>query len=267
MGDLCFRPTDRAGVNEPTRYARDTDGAALVLYARRCSRDRQADRRRARRRAARHHRPRDAQRADILLAAAIAACLGVVIVSIFIAAQRDRPDRTADRRDGRDRLGAARPPPALAARSDEIGRLAATFDAMLDRLQDAFARERQFITDASHELKTPLTVINANAQLIRRWGDRDPHVRADSLNAIIEESTRLAEMVDGDADPLESRLPAIRSRKNRLALEPVVSEVVANLTDRAAGKGLDAARRVQRRRPHDLRRRSADPPAADQSRR
>ena len=59
-------------------------------------------------------------------------------------------------------------------RSDEIGRLAATFDAMLDRLQDAFARERQFISDASHELKTPLTVINANAQLIRRWGDRDP---------------------------------------------------------------------------------------------
>ncbi len=59
-------------------------------------------------------------------------------------------------------------------RNDEIGRLAATFDAMLDRLQDAFARERQFISDASHEFKTPLTVINANAQLIRRWGDRDP---------------------------------------------------------------------------------------------
>ena len=43
--------------------------------------------------------------------------------------------------------------------TDEVGRLATTFDRMLDRLQAAFERERQFVGDASHELRTPLTII------------------------------------------------------------------------------------------------------------
>ncbi|MGH7683001.1 MAG: sensor histidine kinase, partial [Vulcanimicrobiaceae bacterium] len=82
-------------------------------------------------------------------------------------------------------------------RRDELGRLAAAFDRMLDRLQAAFARERQFISDASHELKTPLTVINANAQMLRRWADRDERIRRESLEAIIDESSGLAGMVSG----------------------------------------------------------------------
>ncbi len=82
-------------------------------------------------------------------------------------------------------------------RTDEVGRLAAAFDALLARLEEAFARERQFISDASHELKTPLTVIHSNAQLLDRWGDRDPVVRSESLKAIIEESAGLARIVNG----------------------------------------------------------------------
>lgn len=45
-------------------------------------------------------------------------------------------------------------------RQDELGELAATFDSMLNRLENAFARQRQFTADASHELRTPLTIIN-----------------------------------------------------------------------------------------------------------
>src|SRR5262249_51550046 len=44
--------------------------------------------------------------------------------------------------------------------SDELGELALTFDRMLDRLQAAFARQRQFTADASHELRTPLTIVD-----------------------------------------------------------------------------------------------------------
>jgi len=43
---------------------------------------------------------------------------------------------------------------------DELGQLAGTFDAMLARLEAAFARQRQFTADASHELRTPLTIVN-----------------------------------------------------------------------------------------------------------
>jgi len=51
---------------------------------------------------------------------------------------------------------------------DELARLAATFNAMIDRLETTFQSQQQFITDASHDLRTPLTVIHAELQLLRR---------------------------------------------------------------------------------------------------
>ena len=122
-------------------------------------------------------------------------------------------------------------------RRDELGSLAQSFDAMLDRLEDGFVRERQFISDASHELKTPLTVINANAQMLERWADRDPQIRRDSLHAIAEESSALAAMVNGmlllgraesgDGIPREP-----------VSLESVVGEAVGATLPRAHEKGL-----------------------------
>ena len=52
----------------------------------------------------------------------------------------------------------------MALVNDEVGRLSKTFDSMLNRLEDAFTRERQFTSDASHELRTPIAVISAQAE-------------------------------------------------------------------------------------------------------
>jgi len=51
---------------------------------------------------------------------------------------------------------------------DEIRILADAFDRMLDRLQDAFARQREFVADASHELRTPLTIIRGQLEVLAR---------------------------------------------------------------------------------------------------
>jgi len=56
----------------------------------------------------------------------------------------------------------------LTASDDEVGRLAATFDSMLARLDESFKRERQFTADASHELRTPLAAMQAILGVIRR---------------------------------------------------------------------------------------------------
>jgi signal transduction histidine kinase len=122
-------------------------------------------------------------------------------------------------------------------RRDEVGRLADAFDAMLDRLQSAFARERQFISDASHELRTPLTVINSNAQMLQRWGDRDPEVLKASLDAIADESGRLAQMVSGMLT-LAKAEAGDAIPKEPLVLERIVDDVVAHAHERAAAKGL-----------------------------
>jgi two-component system, OmpR family, sensor kinase len=122
-------------------------------------------------------------------------------------------------------------------RTDEVGRLAATFDAMLARLEEAFARERQFISDASHELKTPLTVINANAQMLERWGNRDPEVRADSLHAIIEESAALARMVNGMLT-LAKAESGEGIQREPVVVADVLGEAVRSAMPRAGEKSL-----------------------------
>ncbi len=142
----------------------------------------------------------------IVLAAAAAA---VVIFSIVLASQATTPINELSREMREitsDRLAIAEGNRLnLRERHDEIGRLADSFNDLLQRLSEAFARERQFISDASHELKTPLTSINANAQLLLRWGGHDRAISDESLETIARESAELAGMVNGMLTLGESR--------------------------------------------------------------
>ena len=62
----------------------------------------------------------------------------------------------------------SQPTPQHAAAHDEIGRLAATFNNMIGRLDTSFRQIRQFTSDASHELRTPLTVMKGETDLVLR---------------------------------------------------------------------------------------------------
>ncbi len=175
----------------------------------------------------------------ILIGITTAAMIAIVLASYFIAKSAIDPIErltSAVAEIGSERLGRR----LKWKRRDEVGKLAGAFDAMLDRLQSAFARERQFISDASHELRTPLTIINANAQMLQRWGDRDPEVTRASLEAIAEESGRLAGMVSGMLT-LAKAEAGDAIPKEPLILERLVDDVVAHARERAAEKGLAIA--------------------------
>ncbi len=161
----------------------------------------------------------------------------VVALSILIAGRALAPIERlsrAMRQIGSERLDERLPG---AQRGDEIGELTRSFNDLLARLQEAFARERQFISDASHELKTPLTSINANAQLLLRWGDRDETIRRESLETIQHESGALADMVNG----MLTLAKADRGDmipKEPVSLSLVAQEAVRNAAPRAAEKQL-----------------------------
>ena len=78
---------------------------------------------------------------------------------------------------------------------DELGRLCASFDRMLDRLDAAFARERRILADASHELRAPLAVLVAETELALRRQRSDEEYRA-ALASVAREAARLEELVD-----------------------------------------------------------------------
>ncbi|HEY1976449.1 MAG TPA: HAMP domain-containing sensor histidine kinase [Candidatus Baltobacteraceae bacterium] len=168
-----------------------------------------------------------------------AAALAVVIFSIVLASQATTPINELS--DAMRKIGSEGLDRRLGShhrrRTDEIGKLAESFDDLLQRLSEAFARERQFISDASHELKTPLTSINANAQMLMRWGDRDPAVLRESLETIAGESAQLAAMVNG----MLTLAKADRGDdipKEPTSLAQVANEVVRGAEPRAAEKHL-----------------------------
>jgi signal transduction histidine kinase len=76
--------------------------------------------------------------------------------------------------------------------NDEIAELAATFNAMLDRLESAFAMQQAFLSDASHELRTPITIVRGHIELL----DDDPEERRETVELVIDELDRMSRFVD-----------------------------------------------------------------------
>lgn len=109
---------------------------------------------------------------------------------------------------------------------DELKRLAATFNNMINRLQDSFNRQTQFVSDASHELRTPIAVISGYVNLLDRWGKNDKKALEKSIYAIKFEVSTMADMIEkllflakGDSGVLEMN-------KTRFFLNKLIDEVI-----------------------------------------
>jgi signal transduction histidine kinase len=79
---------------------------------------------------------------------------------------------------------------------DELKQLADTFDAMLARLDAAFAAQRQFIADASHELRNPLAIIRTNVDVALADPSADPDDLRHTIAVVKRASGRMARLVD-----------------------------------------------------------------------
>jgi len=120
---------------------------------------------------------------------------------------------------------------------DELGELAGTFDRMLDRLQAAFNRQRQFTADASHELRTPLAIIGLETDRALSTG-RDAAEYRRVLQVIRSENQSMTRLV-GELLTL-ARMDAgqVTLKREPLDLSDVVLEVVERYAPLAAQKGI-----------------------------
>lgn len=119
--------------------------------------------------------------------------------------------------------------------SDELGRLSIAFDRMLDRLEAAFTRQHRFTADASHELRAPLSVIRAEADLaLRRERESDEYRRA--LSTIAREADRLEELVE--ALLASSRADAGAMARGPVDLATVAHDVAEHLEPSARAKNI-----------------------------
>jgi two-component system sensor histidine kinase ArlS len=79
---------------------------------------------------------------------------------------------------------------------DELAGMGETFNEMIGLLEESFVRQEQFVSNASHELKTPLTIIESYASLLKRRGADRPELLEESVEAIHSEAVRLKGMTE-----------------------------------------------------------------------
>jgi len=80
--------------------------------------------------------------------------------------------------------------------TDELVELSMTFNRMMDRIESAYEKQKQFVSDASHELRTPIAVIQGYARMLERWGKDDKEILYESIEAINKEAKNMQDLVD-----------------------------------------------------------------------
>ncbi len=146
------------------------------------------------------------------------------VAAITSMAAGIRPDDLAERLD-------------LDLPDDELGRLARTFDAMLERIETAFERQRQFTSNAAHELRTPLSLMRSQVELTLAR-PREPAEYRDALANLHGDIDRLTTIVS-----ILLALARADSERLQLVREPadlgeIVPLVLASYASQAGEKGI-----------------------------
>ena len=84
----------------------------------------------------------------------------------------------------------------IAGTKNELKDLATVINSMLDRIERSYNSQKQFVSDASHELRTPIAVIQGYASMLERWGKTDKEVLDEGITAISQETASMKELVE-----------------------------------------------------------------------
>jgi signal transduction histidine kinase len=125
----------------------------------------------------------------------------------------------------------------------EIGHLSQRFREMATRLGEAEQQERNFLMSVSHELRTPLTAIRGHVDALREGVAADPVVRAESLDMIANETTRLERLVGDVLDLAKLEAHRFTLLSEEVDMERLCEQAYAAYGEEARRRGIDYEKR------------------------
>jgi signal transduction histidine kinase len=109
---------------------------------------------------------------------------------------------------------------------DELGHLAETFNQLLGRLEQSLLQQRQFMADASHELRTPVTVTRTAAAVALQQDHRDEGDYRETLKIVEQQAVRLSRVVDDMFTLARADAGSYPMRSTPMYLDEVIDEVI-----------------------------------------
>ncbi len=109
---------------------------------------------------------------------------------------------------------------------NELKDLAAVFNNMLDRIETSYESQKQFVSNASHELRTPIAVIQGYVNMLDRWGSKDQAILEESIDAIKNEAKSMQDLVEKLLFLSRHDKRTLKLEKTLFNMRPVVEEMI-----------------------------------------
>ncbi|BEP28922.1 sensor histidine kinase [Helicovermis profundi] len=108
---------------------------------------------------------------------------------------------------------------------DELKDLAEEFNKMINEIEYSYEQQKVFVSDASHELRTPIAVVKGYANLLNRWGKDDEKILDESVDAIIEETDNMQTLVENLLFIARNDKNALKIEKDYFSLQGLVCDI------------------------------------------
>ncbi|WP_295746927.1 HAMP domain-containing histidine kinase, partial [uncultured Limosilactobacillus sp.] len=113
----------------------------------------------------------------------------------------------------------------VSSANDELAELGRMFNKMLDQTQRYINQQSQFVGDVSHELRTPMAIIQGHIQMLQRWGKEKTDILDESIDAIMQETKRMNNLVKEMLDLSRAEQVDIQFRDATTVVNDVVNQV------------------------------------------
>ena len=159
----------------------------------------------------------------------VAAILLSAISGFFLAKQLLKPVRELAKAMKKIKENGFQERMVVYKQKDELTDLSNLFNEMMDELEAAFTKQKQFIEDASHELRTPVSILEGHLSLLNRWGKKDPAILDESLEASLQEVARLKKLVVDLLDLTRAENSRSSLSQEMVDVKLILEQLVKNL--------------------------------------
>lgn len=113
---------------------------------------------------------------------------------------------------------------------DELKELSRTFNEMMDRIEEGYKSQQQFVSDASHELRTPIAVIKGYVNMLDRWGKNDKDILEESIVAIKNETESMQDLIEKLLFIARSDKQTLTFTKDDFKISDILTEIERETT-------------------------------------